>query len=164
MEFLDRPATPADVDLICAQLPDTALGTSWGDLRTWKVGRPGHDPQEGKGFLVHRAPHHTAVDPDTGEMWDDLLVIHTPGMDAKAALVEGDNPFFTIDHFRSHPAVLVRQSRLGEISHRELAEILIDSWATKAPRRTVTAWFDTQPTVDTDQTDTPPSESNEQET
>ena len=34
---MSRPATPADVDRICASLPETELGTSWGDVPTWKV-------------------------------------------------------------------------------------------------------------------------------
>lgn len=29
---MDRPATPGDVDRICRSLPETELGTSWGDL------------------------------------------------------------------------------------------------------------------------------------
>ena len=49
-------------------LPEVELGTSWGDNPTYKV--------RGKGFLLHRPPGRTAVDPETGERYDDLLVIH----------------------------------------------------------------------------------------
>ena len=47
---------------------------SWGDGPTWKVPAG----EKGKGFLLYRMPHKTAVDPETGEMYDDLLVIITP--------------------------------------------------------------------------------------
>ena len=107
-----RRARPEDVDEICAGLPETELGVSWGDLPTWKVPRG----PKGKGFLLYRAPHKTAVDPDTGEMYDDLLVIITPTAVEKNALVEDDaTPFFTIAHFKGFNAVLVQQSRLGEL-------------------------------------------------
>jgi len=130
----DRPATPDDVDEICLALPESDLGVSWGDRPTWKV--PKGD--KGKGFLLYRMPHKSAVDPDTGEMWDDLLVITVPTEADKRALVDDEStPFFTIDHFEGYNAVLVRQSRLGEISRAELAEIVTEAWAAKAPKRMV---------------------------
>ena len=46
-------------------------------------------------------------------------------------------PFFTIDHFRSTNAVLVQQSRLGELSRDELVEVITEGWASRAPRRLV---------------------------
>jgi hypothetical protein len=133
-----RPATPEDVDAICASLPHTELGTSWGDLPTWKV--PAGD--KGKAFLFYRMPHKTAVDPETGEMYDDLLVIITPTEAEKRALVDDPStPFFTIDHFRSFNAVLVQQSRLHELTRDELAEIITDAWAWRAPKRLVKQHF-----------------------
>ncbi len=129
-----RKARPEDVDEICAALPETELGISWGDRPTWKVPRG----DKGKGFLLYRMPHKTAIDPETGEMYDDLLVIMTPTEIEKRALVEDDaTPFFTIPHFNGYNAVLVQQSRLGELSREELAEIITDAWATKAPKRLV---------------------------
>ena len=134
----DRPATPDDIDEICLALPDTELGISWGDRPTYKVPRG----PRGRGFLLYRMPHKTAVDPVTGEMYDDLVVIITPSAAEKQALVEDPaTPFFTIDHFRSFNAVLVQQSRLGEITRAELAEIITDAWATRAPRALVTRFF-----------------------
>ncbi len=131
-----RKARPADVDEICAALPGTELGVSWGDRPTWKVG--------GKGFLLRRAPHKTAVDPHTGEMWTDLLVIVTPDEHEKAALVEDERlPFFTIPHFNGYNAVLVRESRLRELTRDELAEVITDAWASKAPKRLRTEYLGT---------------------
>ncbi len=127
-------ARPEDIDEICGALPETELGISWGDRPTWKVPRGG----KGKGFVLYRAPHSTAVDPATGEMLEDLVVIITPSEADKTALVLDDsNPFFTIDHFRSFNAVLVQQSRLGEISRDELVEVITDAWAHRAPKRLV---------------------------
>ncbi|WP_134768340.1 MmcQ/YjbR family DNA-binding protein [Nocardioides sp. 1609] len=129
-----RAATPDDVDEICAALPDTELGTSWGDVPTWKV----PSGPKGRGFVMYRRPHASAVDPETGEEYDDLVVILTPTEAEKAALVDDDaTPFFTIDHFDGHAAVLVQQSRLGELGRDELAEIITDAWAKRAPKRLV---------------------------
>ena len=131
---MSRPARPEDVDEICAALPETEHGTSWGDRPTWKVPRG----DKGKGFVLYRAPHKTAVDPVTGEMYDDLVVISTPTEVEKHALVADEStPFFTIDHFRGYSAVLVQLSRLGEISRQELVEVITDAWAAKAPKKLV---------------------------
>jgi len=113
-----RPATPDDVDAICLGLPEVELGISWGDRPTYKV--PTGD--RGRGFLLYRMPHKSAVDPETGEM-DDAT------------------PFFTIDHFKSFNAVLVQQSRLGELTHDELAEIIAEAWVCRAPKKLVKQHF-----------------------
>ncbi|WP_134741685.1 MmcQ/YjbR family DNA-binding protein [Nocardioides sp. 503] len=135
---MSRPATPADVDDICRSLPEVELGTSWGDRPTYKVPAGG----KGKGFLLFRAPHKSALDPETGEPYDDLLVIMTPGTAEKEALVaDPDLPFFTIDHFRGYDAVLVQQSRLGELTRDELAEVITEAWASKAPTTLVRQHF-----------------------
>ena len=126
-------ATPADVDAICGALPETELGTSWGDRPTWKV----PTGRKGRGFVLHRAPQKNVVDPATGEPYPDLLVISVPDEAAKLALVESDGPFFTIPHFDGYNAVLVQQSRFGEISRAELAEVLTEAWAAVAPARLV---------------------------
>ncbi len=135
---MSRQARPEDIDDICGGLPETELGISWGDRPTWKV--PKGD--KGKGFVLYRAPHKSAVDPDTGEMYGDLVVIMTPTEVEKLALVEDDStPFFTIEHFNGCAAVLVQQSRLGEISRDELVEVLTEAWATKAPKKLVRELF-----------------------
>ena len=129
-----QPATPDVIEAICTALPETELGTSWGGRPTWKVPRG----PKGKGFLLYRAPGPTAIDPATGEQYDDLIVITTPTEVEKMALVEDpDTPFFTIDHFRNYPAVLVQESRLGELSRDELEEVITEAWAAKAPKKLV---------------------------
>ena len=131
---MTRKATPEDIDEICRSLPEVELGTSWGDVPTYKV--PGGD--KGRGFLLYRPPGPTAIDPETGEMYDDLLVIVTPTEAEKRALVEDEStPFFTVDHFKRSNAVLVQQSRLGELERDELVEIITEAWAARAPKALV---------------------------
>jgi hypothetical protein len=131
-----RRARPEDVDEICRGLPETWFGTSWGDVPTWLVPlRVKGD--KGRGFVLHREPHRSAMDPGTGEPYDDLLVVRTADEDATRALVEADGPFFTIDHFRGFNAVLVQQSRLGEITRDELAEVITEAWLATAPKKLV---------------------------
>lgn len=133
-----RRARPEDVEEICGALPHTWFGTSWGDVPTWLVPHRVRDGvDKGRGFVLFRKPHKSAVDPATGEEYDDLLVIRTANEADKAALVEADGPFFTIDHFNGYNAVLVRLSRLGEISRDELAEVITDAWCACAPKRLV---------------------------
>jgi hypothetical protein len=123
-----RRARVDDVHEICLSLPEVELGTSWGDRPTYKV--------RGRGFVLHRAPHHSAVDPATGEPYDDLLVIVTPTAEDKEALVADEStPFFTVPHFDRTNAVLVQQSRLGELTYDELAEVITDAWRSRAPAR-----------------------------
>ena len=127
---MSRPAQPDDIDAICMSLPEVEFGMSWGDRPTYLV--------RGRGFVLYRMPHPTAIDPDTGEMYDDLLVIQVADAAEKQALVDDERlPFFTIDHLRNSNAVLVQQSRLGEIDRDELAEILTDAWAARAPKSLV---------------------------
>jgi hypothetical protein len=134
-------ASPEDIDVVCSSLPEVELGTSWGDRPTYKVPRG----VKGRGFVMYRAPHKTAIDPDTGEMFTDLLVIVVPDSDTKAAMVQDPaSPFFTIDHFNGYNAVLVQQSRLGEIERDELVEILTEAWACRAPKRLVQEYFAAQ--------------------
>lgn len=129
-----RPATPDDVHELCLALPDVELGVSWGDRPTYKVPRG----PRGRGFVLSRAPGRTALDPATGQPYDDLLVIVVPSAADKAALVGDDStPFFTVPHFDGYNAVLVQRSRLGELTRGELAEVLTDAWRSRAPARLV---------------------------
>lgn len=131
-------ATPADIAEICSSLPEVELGISWGDRPTYKV----PTGPKGRGFVIYRAPGKTAIDPSTGEPFTDLLVISVADEDAKTALVlDPDSPFFTIDHFTGYNAVLVQESRLGELDREVLAEILIEAWACKAPKKLVAEYF-----------------------
>ena len=127
---MSRKARVADVHALCSALPEVELGTSWGDRPTYLV----RQKPKPRGFVLARAPRHDAIDPETGAEYDDLLVIRTGNADDMAALVEADGPFFTIDHFRGYNAVLVQQSRIGEVDLDELREVLTDAWLAVAPK------------------------------
>ncbi|WP_104107468.1 MmcQ/YjbR family DNA-binding protein [Nocardioides sp. 616] len=135
----DRAARPEDIDEICLSLPEVELGVSWGDRPTYKVPRG----PKGRGFLLFRMPHPTATDPETGEMYDDVVVITVADEAAKEALVaDPGTPFFTIPHFRRTNAVLLRQSQVGELDLGELREVIAEAWATRAPKRLLKEYRD----------------------
>lgn len=131
---MGRPATEDDLHAICSGLPEVEWGISWGDRPTYLV-RTRPKP---KGFLLYRAPRKDAIDPATGEMYDDLVVIRVASAADKAALVEDPTtPFFTIDHFNGFNAVLLQLSRIGELDLAELTEVLTEAWASQAPKALV---------------------------
>jgi len=97
----------------------------------------------GKSFVFFRNPRPDAVDPATSERYPDVIVFWVPSESDKQALVQDQaSPFFTTPHFDGHPSVLVRGSRIGELSVRELAEVIQDAWLTQASRARATAWLE----------------------
>ena len=96
----------------------------------------------GKSFVFFRSPRPDAVDPRTGERYPDVIMFWVASEQEKQALVQDDrSPFFTTPHFDSHPSVLVRASRLGELTRDELAEVVQDAWLARASPRRATAWL-----------------------
>ena len=96
----------------------------------------------GKSFVFFRNPRKDALDPETGERYDDVIVIWVGGEDEKHALVQDPaTPFFTTPHFDGHPSVLVRASRLGEVARDELVELVQEAWLSRASRRRAEAWL-----------------------
>ena len=55
------------------------------------------------------------------------------------------SPFFTTPHFDGHPSVLVRGSRIGELTVQELTEVIQDAWLAQASRARAAAWLGTRP-------------------
>ena len=96
----------------------------------------------GKSFVFFRNPRPDAFDPETGERYDDVIVIWVESADDKQALVQDpDSPFFTTPHFNGHPSVLVRASRLGEVSRGEVTELVQDAWLSRASTRRARDWL-----------------------
>jgi hypothetical protein len=96
----------------------------------------------GKSFVFFRTPRPDAFDPETGERYDDVIVIWVPSEDDKKALVQDPrSPFFTTPHFDGHPSVLVRASRIGELERDELVEIVEDAWLSRASARRRETWL-----------------------
>jgi hypothetical protein len=98
-----------------------------------------------KSFVFFRNPRPDAIDPETGERYADVIVIWVPSESDKQALVQdAASPFFTTSHFDRHPSVLVRASRIGELSREELAEVVQDAWLSRASPRRAANWLDSQ--------------------
>jgi len=61
--------------------------------------------------------------------------------DKLALLSDESNPFFSTPHFDGHPSVLIRGSRIGELTRQELAEVIQDAWLARASTRRATTWL-----------------------
>ena len=96
----------------------------------------------GKSFVFFRTPRPDAADPETGERFADVIMIWVDSETDKQALVQDpQSPFFTTAHFDEHPSVLIRASRLAEVSRTELAELIQDGWLSRASKRRVDQWL-----------------------
>jgi hypothetical protein len=99
----------------------------------------------GKSFVFFRTPRPDATDPQTGERYPDVIVFWVPSESDKQALVQDQtSPFFTTSHFDGHPSVLLRASRVGELTRPELAEVVQDAWLSQASPRRATTWLSAQ--------------------
>src|SRR3954470_9193212 len=96
----------------------------------------------GKSFVFFRNPRPDAVDPETGERYDDVIVFWVASEQDKDALVlDESTPFFTTPHFNGHSSVLLRGSRIGELSYDELAEVVQDAWLARASAARGRTWL-----------------------
>ena len=131
---MSRPARIADVHRIAAAMPHvTKLEGSKGNP-VYQVGQ--------KSFVFFRNARPDAFDPETGERYDDVIVIWVASEDDKQALVQDEgSPYFTTPHFDGHPSVLVRAGRLGEVDLDEVTELVQDAWLAQASRRRAEAWL-----------------------
>lgn len=133
-----RKATVADVHAIAASMP-RAVRTEG------SKGKPIY-AVSGKSFVIFRNPRPDAVDAETGERFTDVIVIWVESEPDKRALVDdAATPFFTTPHFDGYNAVLVRESRLGELDRTELAEVIADAWLTRAPKTVAAKWLAEHP-------------------
>src|SRR5690242_21879877 len=115
-------------------------------VRVWP-GRPDRPVYQvgGRSFVFFRTARPDAVDPRTGERYDDVIVLWVPSEADKQALVQDPgSPFFTTPHFDGHPSVLVRAGRLGELSREELVEVIQDAWLAQASPRRRASWLAAQ--------------------
>ena len=96
----------------------------------------------GKSFVFFRNPRPDATDPGTGERYPDVIMFWVPSESDKLALVQDrTSPFFTTSHFDGHPSVLLRASRVGELTVQELTEVVQDAWLSQASPRRAAAWL-----------------------
>jgi hypothetical protein len=132
-----RRATVRDVHELALAMPHVAVLYGPKENPIYQVG--------GKSFVFFRTPQPDAVDPDSGERYPDVIMFWVESEAEKLSLVQDEhNPFFSTPHFDGHPSVLVRASRIGELSQQRLAEQVHDAWLSRASARRAQAWLDGQ--------------------
>jgi hypothetical protein len=127
-------ASMSDLDALALAMPETTKEES--------DGRPAYLVR-GKLFCCHRSRRRDAVDPDTGERLDDVLMFRVADLDVKEILLADDHGvFFTTPHFDGYPAVLVRIPDLSRLDRDELRDTVVEAWCSRAPKRVAAAWLD----------------------
>ncbi len=125
--------TMADLDELALAMPDTSKHVS-------DDGRPSY-LVNGKVFCCHRSRRRDAIDPETGERLDDVLMFRVADQGVKELLLADDRDvFFTTPHFDGYPAVLMRIPDLARIDREELQDLVVEAWLTRAQRRVAKAW------------------------
>jgi hypothetical protein len=131
-----RPATLEDIHEIARSLPGVTLGGARGLTKptVYQVSR--------RSFLFFRNPRPDAVDPETAERYSDVIVFWVASeLEKEAILADTSLPFFTTPHFDGHPSVLLRGSRVGELSRDELAGFVEAAWLSRAGPRAIAKWM-----------------------
>jgi hypothetical protein len=131
-----RAATVDDIHEVARALPGVTLGGARGrsNPTVYQVSR--------RSFLFFRNPRPDAVDPETGERYIDVIVFWVDSeLEKEAILADESLPFFTTPHFNGHPSVLLRGSRVGELSRDELAGFVDGAWLSRAGPRAVAKWM-----------------------
>jgi hypothetical protein len=133
-----RAARVEDVHRLAMAMPHVTVTGGTKDNPVYQVA--------GKSFVFFRNPRPDAIDPDSGERYRDVIVFWVADEAEKQALIQDEStPFFSTAHFDGHPSVLVRASRLGELSLAELQEIVQDAWLARASRHRAEQWLSNHP-------------------
>jgi hypothetical protein len=131
-----RPATVDDIHDIARSLPGVTV--AGGRSTVYQVSR--------RSFIFFRNPRPDAFDPHTGERYTDVIVFWVDSeLEKEAILADASLPFFTTPHFGGHPSVLLRASRVGEMSRDELAGFVEGAWLSRAGPRAIARWRQRQP-------------------
>ena len=121
-----RPATVDDIHEIAGALPGVTRADAGPTV--YQVSR--------RSFLFFRNPRPDAVDPETGERYTDVIVFWVESeLEKEAILADASLQFFTTAHFDGHPSVLLRASRVGELSRDDLAGFVEGAWLSRAGPR-----------------------------
>jgi hypothetical protein len=93
-------------------------------------------------YCFHRGRRPDAIDPDTGERMADVLMFRVADEGVKELfLSDGRGVFFTTPHFNGYPAILMRIPGLAQLDRQELADLVAESWLTRAQKRVAKAWL-----------------------
>ena len=132
-----RKARVEDVHELAMALPHVTVDYGRGGNPIYQV--------SGKSFIFFRSPRPDAVDPDTGKRYEDVIVFWVESEVDKQAMVQDPaSPFFTTPHFDGHPSVLLRGSRVGELTRREIEEVVHDAWLSRASAKRAAAWLESK--------------------
>ncbi len=126
-------ATMKDLDGLALGMPEAAKEVE-GGRPTYKV--------HGKMFCFHRSRRKDAVDPETGELLDDVLVFRVADLGVKEMLLsDARGVYFTTPHWDGYSAVLVRIRDLDRLDREELRDLVEEAWLTRAQKRLAKAWL-----------------------
>jgi hypothetical protein len=144
-------ATLADLDELALALPETTKEVS-------DDGRPSY-LVHGKRFCLQRSRRPDAVNPETGERLDDVLMFRVADLDVKELMLsDSRGVYFTTPHFDGYPALLVRIPDLARLDREELYDLVAEAWLTRAQKRLAKAWLaEHQATDSAHATDAPAS-------
>lgn len=128
-----RKARISDVHEVARAMPHvTASGPE--ERPVYQVG--------GKSFIFFRGRRPDAFDPETGERYADVIVFWVAEEEEKEAMVsDPSTPYFTTPHFKGHRSVLLRASRIGELTRDEVAELVQDAWLSRASAKRARDWL-----------------------
>ncbi len=124
----------ADLDELALSLPQTTKELSDDGRPCYRV--------HGKMFILHRSRRRDAVDSDSGERMDDVLMFRVADLDVKDLFLADERGlFFTTPHFNGYPAVLMRIPSLRKMRKDELRDLVAEAWLTRAQKRVAKAWL-----------------------
>jgi hypothetical protein len=126
--------TMADLDELALAMPQATKEVS-------DDGRPAY-LVHGKLFCCHRSRRRDAIDPETGERLDDVLMFRVADLGVKELqLADERGVFFTTPHFDGYPAVLLRIPDLARVDREELRDMVVEAWLTRAQKRVAKTWL-----------------------
>jgi hypothetical protein len=124
----------ADLDELALAMPQTTKEVT-------DDGRPSY-LVHCKRFCLQRGRRRDALDPDTGERLDDVLMFRVADLDVKELMLsDARGVYFTTPHFNGYPAVLVRIPDLARLDRDELYDLVAEAWLTRAQKRVAKAWL-----------------------
>jgi hypothetical protein len=131
-----------------ADLDELALALPGATKEVTDDGRPSY-LVHGKRFCLQRSRRPDAVDPETGERMDDVLMFRVADLDVKELMLsDARGVYFTTPHFNGYPAVLVRIRDLDRLDREELHDLVAEAWLTRAQKRVAKAWLREHGTAD----------------
>ena len=123
-----------DLDELALAMPQTTKEVT-------DDGRPSY-LVHGKRFCLQRSRRPDALDPDTGERLDDVLMFRVADLDVKELMLsDARGVYFTTPHFNGYPAVLVRIPDLARLDRDELYDLVAEAWLTRAQKRVAKSWL-----------------------